>query len=74
MNGLSLAGICMIVAGTLGLAYGGFTYTKDTETTKIGPISLVVKDRQTVNIPIYAGVGAIVVGTVLLLARKKSER
>ncbi len=63
--------IALIVAGGLGLAYGGFTYTKETHETKIGPIVLAVKDTQTVNIPIWLGVGSLVVGIVLLVTRKK---
>lgn len=57
----------MIVAGTLGLLYGGFSYTKDTSAVKIGPIELSVKEKETVNVPIWAGVGAIVIGGLLLL-------
>ena len=62
--------IALIVAGGLGLAYGGFTYTKETHETRIGPIVLAVKDTQTVNIPIWLGVGSLVVGIVLLVTRK----
>ncbi|HTC14845.1 MAG TPA: hypothetical protein VK695_03490 [Steroidobacteraceae bacterium] len=60
----------LIVAGVLGLAYGGFTYTKSTHDTKIGPIELSVKNKETVNVPVWAGVGAIVLGGVLLAAGK----
>jgi len=63
--------IALIVAGGLGLAYGGFTYTKETHETKIGPIVLAVKDTQTVNIPIWLGIGSLVVGIVLLVTRKQ---
>ena len=63
--------IALIVAGGLGLAYGGFTYTKETHETRIGPIVLAVKDTQTVNIPIWVGVGSLVAGIVLLITRKK---
>jgi hypothetical protein len=52
------------------LAYGGFSYTKETHNTKIGPIELSVKDKETVNLPIWVGVGAIAAGLVLLFARK----
>ena len=62
--------IALIVAGGLGLAYGGFTYTKETHETRIGPIVLAVKDTQTVNIPIWLGVGSLVAGIVLLVTRK----
>ncbi len=70
MNSVKILAIVLIVAGGLGLAYGSFTYTKDTHEAKLGPIELSVKDRQTVNVPVWAGVGAIVAGIVLLVARK----
>ena len=67
MNAVKLVAIVMIVAGILGLAYGKFSYTKETHEVKLGSLELSVKDKQTVNVPIWAGVGAIVVGGVLLL-------
>jgi hypothetical protein len=67
LNAGKLAGIVLIVAGVLALVYGGFSYTKDTHEAKLGPIELAVKDKQTVNIPVWAGVGAIVIGGALLL-------
>jgi len=72
MNTIKMAAIALIIAGVLGLAYGGFSYTKDTQQAKIGPLELTVQDRQTVNIPIWAGVAAIVAGTLLLLVPKNS--
>jgi len=68
MNAMKLLGIVLLVGGILGLIYGGFTYTKETHETKIGPITLSVKDRETINVPIWAGVGAIVVGGLLLVS------
>jgi hypothetical protein len=62
--------LALIAGGVLALAYGGFTYTKSTHDTRIGPIELSVQNKQTVNIPVWAGVGAIVLGGVLLLAGK----
>jgi multidrug transporter EmrE-like cation transporter len=73
MNGVKIAAIVLIVAGVLGLAYGSFTYTKDTHQAKLGPIELSVKDKETVNVPIWAGVGAIVIGGVLLLVGNKKS-
>ena len=71
MNPMKMVGIVLIVAGTLGLAYGGFTYTKETHEAKIGPLTLSVTDKETVNVPIWAGVGAIVVGGLLLVFGSK---
>jgi len=73
MNATKIAAIVLIVAGILGLVYGGFSYTKNTHEAKLGPIELSVKDRQTINVPVWAGVAGIVAGGALLLfSRKKS--
>ncbi|MBI4965316.1 MAG: hypothetical protein HZB24_13050 [Desulfobacterales bacterium] len=71
MNPAKIAAIVLIVAGLLGLVYGGFSYTRQTHETKLGPIEFSVKDKQTVNVPVWAGVGAIVIGGVLLLLGNK---
>jgi hypothetical protein len=67
MNAAKLAGIALIVGGVLALMYGGFSYTKDTQQVKIGPLELSIKEKQTVNVPVWAGIGAIVIGGALLL-------
>lgn len=67
MNAVKIAALALIVAGVLALVYGGFSYTKDTHQAKIGPIELSVTEKQTVNVPVWAGVGAIVIGGALLL-------
>jgi hypothetical protein len=67
MNGMKIAAIVLIAAGVLGLAYGSFSYTKTTHETKIGPIELSMKEKETVNVPVWAGVGAIVIGGALLI-------
>jgi hypothetical protein len=72
MSVVKIVGIVLIAAGTLGLVYGGFSYTKETHEAKIGPLELSVKDKETVNVPVWAGVGAIVVGGLLLLAPTRS--
>jgi hypothetical protein len=73
MNAVKIAGIALILAGILGLTYGSFSYTKDTHKAKVGPIELSVKDKETVNVPVWAGVGAIVIGGVILLLRGKTR-
>ena len=62
----------LIAAGILGLLYGGFTYTKETHGGSLGPIEFSMKEKRTVNVPLWAGVGAIVIGGVLLLGSRKS--
>jgi TRAP-type C4-dicarboxylate transport system permease small subunit len=72
MSAVKIAAIALIIAGILGLAYGGFSYTKDTHSAKIGSLELSVQDKETVNVPVWAGVGAIVVGGLLLVVPKTS--
>lgn len=69
MKGNQMIGLVLLIAGVLALAYGGFTYTKDTDKAKIGPIQITVKDREHVNIPMWAGIAAAVVGGILLARR-----
>jgi len=71
MNAMKMLGIVLIAGGVLGLAYGGFTYTKETHETKIGPLVLSVADKETVNVPMWVAVGAVVLGGVLLVFGNK---
>lgn len=72
MSAVKIVTIVLIIAGILGLVFGGFSYTKETHEAKLGPLELSVKNTETVNVPVWAGVGAIVVGGILLLLPKKS--
>ena len=71
MNAVKIAAIGLMVAGILGLAYGKFSYTKETHEAKIGALELSMKDKETVNIPVWAGIGAIVIGGLLFLLPTK---
>jgi uncharacterized membrane protein YidH (DUF202 family) len=68
MNPTKLAGIILIVLGCLGLAYGGFSYTKETSAVKLGPIELKVEEKENVNVPLIVSAGAVVLGVFLLVA------
>jgi hypothetical protein len=70
MDTIKMLAIALIVAGGLGLLYGGFTYTKDTHQTKLGPIVLSVTEKESVNIPVWLGVGSLAAGVMLLFVRK----
>jgi len=72
MSTTKIAAIVLIVAGLLGVMYGKFSYTKETHEAKLGSLEMSFKEKQTVNVPAWAGVAAIVAGAVLLLARPKS--
>jgi hypothetical protein len=71
MNPIKIAALALVVAGVLGLVYGGFSYTKDTHDAKIGPIELSVKEKERVNVPVWAGVISIAAGAGLLLFGNK---
>ena len=71
MGGLKILAFALVAAGLLGLIYGGFTYTRATHDAQIGPIAISVHDNRTVNVPVWAGVGAILLGGVLLFAGSK---
>lgn len=72
MEAKNIVAILLIVCGALGLAYGGFTYTKETHKADIGPLHMSVAEKEHVNVPIWAGVGAIVIGGILLVAGRKN--
>jgi multidrug transporter EmrE-like cation transporter len=67
MSSTKIIAIVLIVAGVLGLAYGRFTYTKETHDAKVGSVEFSIKDKETVNVPKWAGIGAIVLGAGILL-------
>lgn len=66
MDGIKFAALALIAAGILGLIYGGFSYTKETHRATLGSLELSVRDSERVNVPMWAGVGAIVAGGALL--------
>lgn len=71
MNAAKVVAIVLIVAGALGLVYQQFSFTRETTQAKLGPLELTVKEKETVNIPLWVSLGAIGVGVVLLVAGKK---
>ena len=70
MDALKTLAIVLVVGGVLALGYGGFSYTKDTQAAKIGPLELTVSDTRTVNIPVWAGIATIVIGAAIMFARR----
>ena len=67
MNAIKMFAIALIVVVTLGLAYGGLSYTKDTTVVKLGSVELTAKEKETVNIPMWAGIAAIFAGGLMLV-------
>jgi hypothetical protein len=73
MNAIRIAAFALIAAGVLGLVYRGFSYTRDTHDMKLGPVELSVKEKQRVDVPTWVGVGAIVLGGLLLFAGSRKK-
>jgi hypothetical protein len=71
MNAVKIVGVILILAGTLALVYRTFSYTKETHEAKIGPLELQLKEKETFNIPTWAGVASIVIGGILLIVPLK---
>jgi len=71
MNPTKFIGIALVVLGCLGLAYGGFSYTKETTGVKLGPIELNVQERETVSVPLIVSAGVLGFGIFLLVAVKE---
>ena len=67
MSTTKIIGILLIVAGVLGLIYGGFSYTKETHPAQLGPLQLKVQEKETVMVPVLASVGAIAFGLFLIV-------
>jgi hypothetical protein len=74
MNAVKIMAIALIVAGIIGLMYGKFSYTKETHDIKLGPLEMSVAEKENVNVPVWAGVGAIVAGSGLLLYASKKRQ
>ena len=72
MNAVKIVAVLLIAAGVLGLAYGGFSYTKEAHKVDVGPINMSIEEKERFHVPPWAGIGAIVAGVALLLYRGKS--
>jgi multidrug transporter EmrE-like cation transporter len=73
MNTTKIAALVLIVVGVVGLLYGGVTYTRETHHAKIGSIDMSMHEDRTVNFPVWVGVGALLVGGILLFVPRKTS-
>ena len=71
MNAVKVIAIVLIIAGALGLVYQQFSFTRQTTQAKLGPLELSVKEKETVNVPLWVSLGAIGVGVLLLVTGRK---
>ena len=72
MSGIKMFAIVLIAVGILGLAYRGFSYTRETHEAKIGSLELSLNEKQTFSIPVWIGVGTLMAGAFLLLLPKQN--
>lgn len=73
MNIQKIIAIILLVAGAFGLAYGGFSYTKETHEADLGPIQLSMDEKEYINVPVWAGAGMLAVGGLLLVMGRKNQ-
>jgi len=71
MNSIKIIGIVLIAAGLPGASMGGFSFTQETHKASVGPINLSLAEQKKVNIPLWASIGAIVLGAAALVAGAK---
>jgi hypothetical protein len=71
MDIVKAAGVALIVLGVIALAFGSFSYNRETHAARLGSFELTVTHRRTVDVPVWAGVGAIVLGGVLVVMRRE---
>jgi hypothetical protein len=71
MNGVRILAIALIIAGVIGLAYQQFSFTRETAQAKIGPLELSLKEKETVNVPLWLSIGAIGIGAILLVTGRR---
>jgi LPXTG-motif cell wall-anchored protein len=72
-SGIKIIAIILIVAGVLGLAYGQFSYNKEVQYAKIGPVKVIGKQKRTVNVPTWVGIGGIIGGASLLFFTRRKK-
>jgi len=71
MSAFKTLAVLLIVGGGLALAYGGFSYTRTTHSADLGSLHMEVNEKERVNVPLWAGVAAIIAGGLLLVSSRK---
>jgi LPXTG-motif cell wall-anchored protein len=71
---MRMMAIVLLLAGVLGLVYGGFSYTRETHEAKVGPLEISISEKERVNVPMWAGVALVIAGGGLLLMRRREVR
>jgi TRAP-type C4-dicarboxylate transport system permease small subunit len=71
---MRMIAIVLLLAGVLGLVYGGFSYTRETHEAKVGPLEISISEKQRVNVPMWAGMALVIAGGGLLLMQRREVK
>jgi TRAP-type C4-dicarboxylate transport system permease small subunit len=71
---MRMMAIVLLLAGVLGLVYGGFSYTRETHEAKVGPLEISISEKERVNVPMWAGVALVIAGGGLLLMQRREVK
>jgi hypothetical protein len=66
-------GLVLLILGILAMVYGGFWYTTEEKVVDVGPLEVRAEKKERVNIPLWAGVGATVIGAALLVSGRPRD-
>lgn len=73
MSPIRIIGMLLLIAGVIAIAYGGFSYTKETHDVDLGPLEIEVEEKEHVNIPLWAGIAAVVAGTAIMFSDRRAR-
>jgi uncharacterized membrane protein HdeD (DUF308 family) len=71
---MALAGVLLIVAGVLALAYQQISYTTRETVLDLGPLEATTESRKTVPLSPLVGIAAVAGGVLLFVAARKRPR
>lgn len=66
MKPSTIVGIVLLVLGVVGLAMGGFSFTRKEKVVDLGPIEATADKKESVPIPPVLGALALISGVVLI--------
>lgn len=73
MSSIRIMGMLLLIAGVIAIGYGGFSYTKETHDVDLGPLEIEVEEKEHVNIPLWAGIAAVVAGTAIMFSDRRAR-
>ena len=67
MKPVAVVAVLLILAGLFGLAYGQFTYARETHDAQIGPVDIQIREREQVDVPTWVSIACVAIGGAMLL-------